>query len=86
MFLNYYLTRETLEEIQTPNHLAKDYDDMTGEERKEFYEYCFHKLLGMAGLEICKMLGRRLRIVELNLVKRRILDFFKQAGIEKEDS
>ncbi|HEY5038862.1 MAG TPA: hypothetical protein VIJ93_07310 [bacterium] len=81
-FLNYFLVVETLEDMNIPDHLALDYDDMNVKQKKEWYEFSFNAMFIRASQEILVMLRRQLNVVELNLIKRRIVDFFKQAGIE----
>ena len=81
-FLDGFLAIEFLETIPCPTHLQKDYDDMNDEERKEWSEFTFHEVFLDTSREAMGFLGRQLSLVELNLIKRRIINFFAKAGIE----
>ena len=81
-FMTGYLGVETLESIPCPEHLQCDYDDLDDEGKNEWFEYTANVVFKEAAFLIVGMLGRPLRTVELNLVKRRIVDFLKKAGIE----
>jgi hypothetical protein len=82
-FMNGFLGIEMLEDIPYPKHLRIClYDELTNEEKKEWYEYTFGAVLKDATFQVAGFLGRALRAVEINLIKRRIADPFKKAGIE----
>jgi hypothetical protein len=84
-FLDGFLAVELLESIPCPKHLQKDYDDFDEDEKKEWYEFTFHEVFRETGREATAtgFLGRQLSLVELNLIKRRIVNFFDAAGIEQ---
>jgi len=83
-FMTAYLGVEMLEDIPCPEHLQKDYDDLDKDGKREWFEYTFHEVFKDAAFNVFGLLGRQLSVVELNLIKRRIVDFFKKAGIEYE--
>lgn len=85
-FLNGYLGKELLMGFDTPKHLHKEYDDMTPEERDELFEFSFHVIFRDSANEIADHLKRQLSIVELNLIKRRVLDFLKSLGMNYKNS
>ena len=81
-FLNYFLVVETLEEMPIPEHLNRDYDDLDERGKKAWRDHTFKAVFEKAHQGCIEMLRRHLKEVERNLIKRRIIDFFKQAGIE----
>ncbi len=83
-FLNGFLTIETLEDLPCPENLKCDYEDLNKDGKREWYEYTLNALFLMAARESFCVLGREPKIVELGLIKRRIVNFFKKAGIELE--
>src|SRR5579883_3318021 len=83
-FMNGDLSLETLEELPCPENIDKDYDDMNAKEKREWVEYTFNELFRMASLEVFSVLGRGANALELNLMKRRIVNYFKNIGIEYE--
>jgi hypothetical protein len=80
-FLNGYLGQELLMGFDTPKHLHKDYDDMTTEERDELFEFAFNRIFTDSAIEVSDHLKRQLSVVELNLIRRRVLDFLKSLGM-----
>ena len=82
-FMNCFLGVEMLDDIQYPDTLRVcDYDDLDEDEQKEWYEYTLNAVFRDATFQAIGNLGRELSIVELNLIKRRIVDYFDRAGIE----
>lgn len=81
-FMNGYLSVETLEEIPCLENLQCDFDDLDRDGKREWVEYTFNELFRMACLEVYGVLGRGPKLLELNLIKRRIVDYFKNIGIE----
>ncbi len=81
-FMNGYLSLEILEEIPCPESLQRDYDDLDGDGKRQWVEYTFCELFRMASLEVYGVLGRGPNPLELNLMKRRIVNYFKNIGIE----
>jgi hypothetical protein len=82
-FLDGFLAIELLETIPCPTHLQMDYDDLDETGKKEWYEFTFHEVFRESGREAAGFLGRQLSLVELNLIKRRIINFLAKAGIEQ---
>jgi hypothetical protein len=80
-FLNGYLGKELLMGFDTPKHLHKDYDDMTNEERDELFEFAFNRIFTDSAMEVSDHLKRQLSVIELNLIRRRVLDFLKSLGM-----
>ena len=83
-FLNGFLGPELLENIPIPKHLVGDYHDFDDGRKKEWFEWAFHEVFGEAGREAAGFLNRKLGVVELNLIKRRVLNYFEQKGIKYE--
>lgn len=81
-FMTAYLCVEVLDTIPCPDHLQCDYDDLDEAGKNEWFEYTANAVFSEAAQEIVNRLGRQLSVVELNLIKRRIVDYFKTAGIE----
>lgn len=81
-FLDGFLSYETLDDIPCPENLKKDYDDLDEDEKKEWYEFTFHELFRIVAMESFSLLTREPTLVELGLIKRRIVNFFKSFGIE----
>ena len=81
-FLNGYLGPELLKDIDYPKHLEKDYGDMTLEEQYELFEFTFNDLFRDSAMFIVDHMHRALSIVELNLIKRRILNYLKDKGMK----
>ncbi|SRR5258708_37192495 len=84
-FMNGFLNLEMFDEIRYPEDQHCPYDDMSDEKKQQWYEYTFHEMFKDAAMQIAGLLGRQLSIVELNLIKRRIVDFFKRIGIDHEN-
>ena len=83
-FMDNFLSIETLDDIPCPEHLKCDYDDLDEDNKKEWYEFTFHELFRIAAMESFGFLRREPNVVELGLIKRRIVNFFKTLGIEYE--
>jgi hypothetical protein len=83
-FMTGYLTVEVMVDLPTPENLQCDYDDLDDDGKREWYEYTLNELFRMAARDSFSVLGRGPNLVELGLIKRRIVNFFKQAGIEYE--
>jgi len=83
-FMNGFLSIEMFEEIQYPENMRRPYDDMDDDLKQLWYEYTFHEIFRDAGMSVSGFVGRQLSRVELNLIKRRIINFFKQIRIEHE--
>lgn len=84
-FMNGFLGVEMLDDIQYPDTLRVcDYDDLDEDEQKEWYEYTLNAVFRDATFQAIGALRRELSTVELNLIKRRIVNYFKQSGIEFE--
>jgi hypothetical protein len=82
-FMNGFLAVEMLYDIPCPKKFEnKDYDDMGDDEQNEWYEYTFEAVFRDAAFQVVGLLARELKLVELNLIKRRIDDHFKKAGIK----
>jgi hypothetical protein len=83
-FMNGFLGPELLMDYPWPKRLHKPYQDLTPAEQTEWFELAFNMVFRDAKLEIVGLLGRELKVVELNLIKRRILDYFQELRIEYE--
>jgi hypothetical protein len=83
-FLNGYLSWELLEDIPTPEKFHKDYEDMTPDDQRDFTEFALNAVFAEATRDVAEFLGRNPTIVEINLIKRRVVNFFKRGGIEYE--
>ena len=82
-FMNGFLGVEMLDDIQYPDSLRVCvYDDLDEEEQNEWYEYTLNAVFKDAAFQAIGAFGRELSTVELNLIKRRIVNFFIQTGIE----
>ncbi len=81
-FLNGYLGNDLLDAIVIPINLAKNYKEMTTEEQDELFEFVFHDIFKESAMYIADEMKRELRVVELNLIKRRVMDFLKQSGMK----
>src|ERR1700690_2066341 len=82
-FMNGFLAVEMLYDIPCPDKfLKRRYDDLDEDEQKEWFEYTFASVFRDAALGAAGHMGRELKLVEINLIKRRISDFFKRADIE----
>jgi len=82
-FMNGFLGIEMFYDIPCPKKFEDlEYEDMDEDEQKEWYEYTFHAVFKDAAFQVVGLLGRELKAVEINLIKRRIVDFLKKAGIE----
>jgi hypothetical protein len=82
-FMNGFLCPEMLNDIPLPQNLQnRDYDDLDEEEQREWYEITLNAVFRDAGLGAAGLLGRQLKVIELNLIKRRIADYFLKAGID----
>ena len=81
--MNGYLGFEMLYDIPCPEKFYKrEYDDLNQDEKREWYEYTLNELFHRAARDSFSVLGREPNVVELGLIKRRIVNYFKQAGIE----
>jgi hypothetical protein len=80
-FMNGYLGKELLMGFDTPKHLHKEYDDMTSEERDELFEFAFSRIFTDSAMEVSDHIKRKLSLVELNLIRRRVLVFLKSLGM-----
>lgn len=84
-FMNGFLGKEIFMDISCPAHLQdKDYEDLDEDGKREWYEFTLNEIFRMAAMQVVCVLGRSPSAVELALIKRRIVNFFKQAGIEYE--
>lgn len=81
-FLNGFLHRDLLLDIDFPKKFQKDYAELSAGDKNEFFEVVFHDLFGDAAMQAAGFVGRELKVVELNLIKRRIVNFLKQSGFE----
>ena len=84
-FMNGFLGFEMLEEIPCPDHIQCAYDDLDADGKRQSYEYTLNELFRMATMESVCVLGREPNVVELGLIKRRIVNYFKESGIELEN-
>ncbi len=80
-FMNDFLNVEMIETIPYPNNIRGQYDDLDDEEKNQWLEYTFDVVFLNAHRKATGLLGRVLSFVESNLIKRRIINFFKQSGI-----
>ena len=71
-------------DIPCPENLSMDYVDMTPEQKKEWFEYTYFQVFKDAAYQVVEMLGRELTVIELNLIRRRILNYLKENGFEYE--
>ena len=83
-FMNGFLGPELLMDYPWPKRLHKPYQDLTPAEQTEWFELAFNMVFRDARLEVASLLGRELKEVEINLIKRRILDYFQELRIEYE--
>ena len=83
-FMNGFLSIEMFEEIHYPEGLQRPYDSMSAENKKLWYEYTYHEIFKDASMCAAGFVGRSLGRVELNLIQRRVINFFKQIRIEHE--
>lgn len=83
-FLNGYLSWELLEDIPTPKKFHKDFEDMTKEVQQDFIEFALNAVFSEATRDVTEFLGRTPTIIEINLIKRRVVNFFKRGRIEYE--
>ena len=81
-FMNGFLSLENLENLPCPEPLQKDYHDLDMAGKEEWFVHHFHLLFRDAAIEVAGLLGRQLNTVELNLIRRRVINFFKDQGIE----
>ncbi len=81
-FLNDFLVFEIFINIPCPKNLQYDYEDLDDSGKKELFEYTFNYVFRDACIETAEFLGRGLRLIELNLIRRRSLNFLKQNGLE----
>ena len=82
-FMNGFLGVEMLYDIPCPDKfLKRKYDDLDEDEQKEWFEYTFAATFRDATFHVVGFLRRELKAVEINLIKRRIMNYFKQSGIE----
>ena len=82
LFMNGFLSVENLDSLPCPVPLRCDYQDLDGKGKEEWFVHHFHALFRDAAIEVAGLLGRQLSLVELNLIRRRIINFFKKLGIE----
>ncbi len=83
-FMNGFLGPELLMDYPWPKRLHKPYQDFTLAEQTEWFEIAFNMIFRDAKMEVGGLLGRELKVVEINLIKRRILDYFQELRIEYE--
>ena len=83
-FLNYFLVFETFQEIPIPLNLDHDYDDMDENTQKAWQEYVFTAVNERAKQECMTILKRHLKEWERNLIKHRVIVFFKKFEINPE--
>jgi len=83
LFLNHYLVREFLEKIKIPSQFQdKGYFEMDDQEKRDLFEFVFHAVFSKSGMEIADKLKRELSLTELGLIRRRVVNFLKQNGLE----
>lgn len=80
--MNDYLSIKALEKIPFPEILHCDYYDLDDDGKKAWHEFAFNAIFLSANLETEGLLGRELKLVELNLISRRIVNFLKRIGID----
>lgn len=85
-FMTGFLGVEMLQDIPCPENLQMNYDDMDDEQKKKWYEYTLNAVFKEAALQAAGLLGRQLKVVELNLIKRRIADFFIRNGMGSDNA
>ena|SRR5665213_1304478 len=83
-FMNGFIGFEMLEDIPCPDHLQTAYEDLDAEGKKQWYEYTLNEVFRIAAMEAVCVLGREPNVVELGLIKRRIMNYFTESGIELE--
>ncbi len=81
-FMNGILSDETLDNLPCPEHLQCDFNDLDSKGKGELYVNAFHTLFRDAAIEVAGLLQRKLEPMELNLIRRRIINNFKKFGIE----
>jgi hypothetical protein len=84
-FMNGFLGFEMLVEIPCPNHLQCNYDDLDTDGKRQSYEYTLNEVFRITAMEVFCVFGRESNVVELGLIKRRIVNYFKESGIELEN-
>ena len=81
-FMTGFLGVEMLYDIPCPEKFTCDYEDMTPDEQNEWFEYTFLEVFKDAAYQAVGLLGRELKVVELNLIRRRILNYLNDNGFE----
>lgn len=82
-FMNGFLGVEMLYDIPCLKKFEnKKYDDLDKDEQNEWFEYTFAAVFRDASQGTAGHLGRPLKVVELNLIKRRLINFFFKTNIE----
>ncbi len=81
-FMTRFLEVGILGTFPYPEDLQKIYQDLDNPGKNEWYEHTFSAVFRDACQSVIGLLGRVLKPVEINLIKRRIVNYFKQAGIE----
>ena len=64
-FMNGFLGKELLADIDIPKHLHKKYENMTPDEMDELFEFAFQEIFKEAGIYIADHLNARLRLWNL---------------------
>jgi hypothetical protein len=84
-FMNGFLNIEMFEEIEYPVGFQRPFDSMSPKAKMIWYEYTYHEIFRDASMCVTGFVGRSLSRVELNLIQRRVLNFFKQMRIEQKN-
>jgi len=84
LFMTGYLGVEMLYDIPCPEKFTADFEDMTPDQQMEWFEYTFLEIFKDAANQVVGLLGRELKVVELNLIRRRIINYLNASGFEYE--
>ena len=80
VFLNGFLGKECLQDLQYPDYLLGDYDEFDEDQKADWFEWTYSQILLDIGMGIGDILGRSFNNVETGLVRRRIILFLNKNG------
>lgn len=82
LFLNDFLGKESIMDIQYPTHLEKPYEEMTTAEREDFFSETFRFVFMETSQAVSWFMRRPLAVFELGLIRRRIVILLKSLGFQ----
>jgi hypothetical protein len=81
-FMNGFLGFEIFKDMPRPESVKRNYDDLDDNGKLQWLEYAYWAIFKDATMGAADLLGRGLRKVEKALIQRRIMNYFKQNGID----